>query len=99
MSGHCRFISKVVMVLGIIGTFWYAYTLYVAQLGGLVIMITLAAGGITTYVTYVIWAAMTEVLDQLEFLEGKMRYIEKKLTDTYQEQYKLEKQTNVINDL
>lgn len=86
MSGRCRFIARVVMVLGIIGTLWYVYTLIAGGYDGWLPLVALLVGGITTYVTYIIWAAITEVLEELEYLMEKMCHIEKILTDTYEEQ-------------
>lgn len=67
MKKHCSFISVTTFVIGILYTLFSVWS--VRSLGFGLILLTLVAGSIITYIIYVTWSTLAEILERLERIE------------------------------
>lgn len=70
MKGQCWLIAVIGVILGIVSTIYGVYQVHNSPLATL---ITLAAGGVITYMMFVPWATFAEILERLENLEWQLK--------------------------
>lgn len=69
MKKHCKIIAVVGGILGAVGTLFQSWQ--VVRYSMPLALLALALGGAVTYVIYIMWSSLAEILQRLERLEGK----------------------------